>query len=339
MRRTGWPILFLFILSGSTVAQVQKPKPIPYTPKQLDEYTSYCALWRTDAMFRSTVRLKNSLDTLPIDATVTLYMADGTPYALPPVHLASSSVETVDINSALAQAPPAVQPHVSKFGSASVKYRFDWYGAVIASMSILDTARSLEYMPSFLFPAKPAPADESSPPPQQAYDGLWWRYGDSSAGFVALANTTDKSIGVNVDVSGLKGPVGTSLVIGPHGTAMLALKDFFVGDPGRVGGLHIAYSGAWGAVQVFGGLEDATKGFSVDLPVALRLSATDGLGTQQLAAAGVMVNQQDPLLNFPDSVSFTPYAFFRNISATPKIVHFVAYYMEGRTPKSSPVPD
>jgi hypothetical protein len=29
-----------------------------------------------------------------------------------------------------------------------------------------------------------------------------------------------------------------------------------------------------------------------------------------------MVNQQDPLLNFPASVSFTPYAFFRNVSAT-----------------------
>ncbi len=52
-----------------------------------------------------------------------------------------------------------------------------------------------------------------------------------------------------------------------------------------------------------------------------------------------MVNQQDPLLNFPASTSFTPYAFFRNASATPKTLHFGLYYMEGRTVKSLPLPD
>jgi hypothetical protein len=45
----------------------------------------------------------------------------------------------------------------------------------------------------------------------------------------------------------------------------------------------------------------------------------------------------DPLSNFPASVSFTPYAFFRNISATPKTLHVVAYYMDGRTVKSLPL--
>ena len=339
MRRVAWPTLLLFVIGGPALAQVKRPKPIPYTPKKLDEYTAYCALWRTDATFRSTVRLKNSLETSPIDATVTLYMADGTPYVLPPVHLAKSGVGTVEVNAVLAQAPRSIQEHLSSFGSASVKYRYDWQGVVLASMSILDTARSLEYMPSFVFPAKPAPADQGTAPPTQAYEGLWWRYGDSSAGFVALANTTDEPIGVEVGVYGLKTPAGRSLVLAAHGASMLDLKDFFAGDTGRVGGLHITYSGTWGAVQVAGGLEDPVKGFSVDMPVAWRLPPTDTAGPRQVAAAGMMVNHQDPLLNFPEFVSFTPYAFFRNIAATPKTLHFGVYYMEGRTVKSLPLAD
>jgi hypothetical protein len=106
-----------------------------------------------------------------------------------------------------------------------------------------------------------------------------------------------------------------------------------------VGGLHITYSGTWGAVQVAGGLEDPVKGFSVDMPVAWRLAPTDTAGPRQVAAAGIMVNHQDPLLNFPEFVSFTPYAFFRNIAATPKTLHFGVYYMEGRTVKSLPLAD
>ena len=52
-----------------------------------------------------------------------------------------------------------------------------------------------------------------------------------------------------------------------------------------------------------------------------------------------MVNTQDPLLSFPASVSFAPYAYFRNVSATPKTLQFVVYYMDGRTVKSLPLAD
>ncbi len=172
MRRGPWSILLLLFVDGIALAQVQRPKPIPYTPKRLDEYTSYCALWRIDATFRSTVRLKNLLENLPIDATVTLYMADGTAYVLPPVHLAKSEVQTLDVNAALAQAPPAILPHLSRFGSASVKYRYDWQGVILAQMSILDTARSLEFSPPFVFPDKVALTDSSGVPPSQVCEGL-----------------------------------------------------------------------------------------------------------------------------------------------------------------------
>lgn len=340
MRNIAWQVLLALAIAGPALPQVKRPASIPYTPTKLDEYTAYCALWRTDATFHSTVRLKNSLDTAPIDATVTLYMADGTPYVLPPVHLAKSEVQTVDVNAALAQAPSAIQPHLSKFGSASVRYNHDWQGVVLSSMSILDTARSLEYSPAFAFPDKVASTDASGAPLSQACEGLWWRYGSGSAGFVALANTTDNPIGVEVGVSGLKGPAGRTMSLAAHSTAMLDLKDFFAGDDSRVGGLRVAWNGPWSAVLVAGGLEDAVKGFSTDLPLMSRKAGSrTAPGPPQLASAGVMVNQQDPLLNFPASIDFTPYAFFRNISVTPKTLHFGLYYMEGRTVKSLPLPD
>lgn len=206
MRTVAWRVLLFLTIGGLVAAQVNRPAPVPYTPKKLDQYTAYCALWRTDATFHSTIRLKNSLDTAPIDATVTLYMADGTPYALPPVHLPKSGVDTVEVNAALAQAPPSIQPHLSSYGSASITYRFDWQAVILASMSILDTARSLEYMPMFQYPAQAAPASQGSTPPAQSYDGLWWRYGGTSGGFVALANATSQPIGVAVGVTGLRRP-------------------------------------------------------------------------------------------------------------------------------------
>ena len=192
MRRFACLILVVVAVTGTALAQWTKPAPVPYTPRALNEYDAYCPVWRTDATFHSTVRLKNSLDVSPIDATVTLYMADGNPYVLPTVHLARGGVATVDVNAALAQAPLSVRPHLSQFGSASVKYNYDWQGVVQASMSILDLTRSLEYMPSFVFPAKPSLTDQANAAPAQTSDGLWWRYALSSAGWVALANTTDQ---------------------------------------------------------------------------------------------------------------------------------------------------
>jgi hypothetical protein len=105
MRNVAWQVLIALTIGGLAAAQVNRPAPTAYTPTKLDEYTAYCALWRTDATFQSTIRLTNLLDVSPIDAAITLYMADGTPYALPVVHLAKAGVATVEVNAALAQAP------------------------------------------------------------------------------------------------------------------------------------------------------------------------------------------------------------------------------------------
>jgi len=52
-----------------------------------------------------------------------------------------------------------------------------------------------------------------------------------------------------------------------------------------------------------------------------------------------MVNQQDPLLNFPSGVTFYPYAFFRNIASADRTLHLTMYDMDSGHAKSTPLPD
>lgn len=333
-------VSLVFVTLGAcclAAGQVAAPSPTPYTPTKLNPYTSYCTLWRTDASYKSTLRLMNTLDVSPIDATVVVYLADGTAYPLPTVHIAASGVSTVDLNAALAQAPQAIQGHMSSFGSASITYRHDWQGVVYGTMAILDLQRSLEYTPPCAYPTPPLTGVPSSSPaaPQpdsgQVLEGLWWRYSANTAGFVALSNTTAKQISVEVDITGLKGPVSTTFSLPARNTTLIDLRTYFSGDPNFVGGLHIAYSGQYGDVQVAAGLEDATAGVSTDLPVGNPVPQSGTSGAQQYAAVGVMVNHQDPMLGFPAQVSFTPYAYFRNVATQPRTILAKAYYMNGKT--------
>jgi hypothetical protein len=72
-------------------------------------------------------------------------MADGSAYTLPPVHLPISGVATVNVNAALAAAPPDDMRSVSSFGSASLRHTYGTRGRVLGSVEVLDIARSLVF--------------------------------------------------------------------------------------------------------------------------------------------------------------------------------------------------
>jgi len=138
------------ILPRSNRVQASRPAS---TPAQANKtYTLYSGLWRTDGSFVSTIRIKNVLVVAPMDVTPVLFMADGTPYMLASVHVAVSGVATVNINDALAAAPPATASHTSQFGSAALIYSYPSPGHVTASMAVIDASRSLSYTSPFLEP-------------------------------------------------------------------------------------------------------------------------------------------------------------------------------------------
>src|SRR6266478_4697376 len=94
------------------------------SPQANQAHVLHAGLWRTDGSFVSTIRVKNVLVVAPIDVTPVLFMADGTPYMLSPVHIAVSGVATVNINDALAGAPSSISSHVSQFGNAALIYSY-----------------------------------------------------------------------------------------------------------------------------------------------------------------------------------------------------------------------
>jgi hypothetical protein len=315
--------------------------PTVYTPTKMNLYTSFCGLWRTDQSYASTIRLSNQLSISPMDATVTLYMKDGTPYVLAPVHLQTSGVATVNVNTALSGAPASIQPHLSSFGSASVSYRYDWQGVVFASMSIMDTVRSLEYTYPFMFPmAEQMGAGASAGAMNSTtLEGLHWGYSAQSSVFLSLSNATQQPL--NVSLSLLDGDgnvtVGESLVIPSLNTVLMT------GLPTSTtpGGVQVAWNGDEDALAVLGGIEDAKYGYSENVRfAAVPASGPAGPTTVQttLASPGIMVGAQDPMMGFPANLSFQPYGYFRNIGGQPMTLSGQIFYTKGGQAGSLPLP-
>ncbi len=88
-------------------------------------------------------RLKNVLLKEPLDVTPSLYMADGTEYRLPVVHLEAAGIAQINVRYALQEAPPAIQAHRSEYGMVGVCYAWGWR-AVIATVENQDEIASLD---------------------------------------------------------------------------------------------------------------------------------------------------------------------------------------------------
>jgi hypothetical protein len=195
----------------------------------MEEYSAFCALWRTDLSFHSTITVSNQLANTGIDAIPTLYMADGTQWELPAIHLGKSGVQDLDINQALSNAPAGIRAHLSSYGSAAIRYRYDWQGAVYATMSIVDLTRSLSHVYPFVFPPDQGIRENISPKTRAyrdaingiKYEGLWFRKTHNTGGFLALANTSSALLNVGIAVSGLRNPANRRVSIEGHNTALV----------------------------------------------------------------------------------------------------------------------
>ena len=138
--------------------------------------------------------MRNMLVVKPIDVTPVLYMADGTEYALPVVHLPIAGVATLDINDAIRTAPGKLAGHTSEFGSAGLRFSFVW-SAIQASIENLNTTRSLIY--NFYLQDV-----SSSATKDQTAEGLWWKQDPDIGGFVALSNSSATPIQATYEVVG-----------------------------------------------------------------------------------------------------------------------------------------
>lgn len=271
---------------------------------------------------------------------MTLFMADGTPYALPPIELEKAGVATVNINRSLENVPQDILPHLSTFGSASVGYRYDWQGVVYASMSILDIPRSLQYSYPFVFPMNAKMSMEHKPA-STVMEGLLWSYSRHSEAFLSFANSSARDINVALRVLEDGGSSGEDRFIVPAWNT--ALKTVRIrGENGwnrAVGGVRIAFDADDDSLSVVGGIEDDAPGYSANIPLAA-LPTADNLRTKtSLASTGMMAGKQDPMMGFPDNLRFEPYAYFRNIGDSPIHLSSRLYYDGNGKAHSSALPE
>jgi hypothetical protein len=314
-------------------------------PQLLHQYTAYCGLWRTDGSFQSTIRLRNSLTVAEVDAYVTLYMADGTAYTLPPVHLQKSAVATIKVNDALAQMPEAIAGRASTYGSATMTYTYSFQGAVYASMSLLDSIRSLQYNYSFTFPMEASRSTTQSvitpdTTQQTALEGLWWKFRPVSGGFIALANPSNADLSVQLSATDSTGAVGSSLTVTvpSRATKLISLRDVLGPVTSSLGGLRISYQADMDSIIVSAGLEDDLRGYSANLPLAIPAMSASGTTSQRYASVGIMTGVPDPMMNFPKKLIFTPYSYLRNIGPEPRAVEVDMNYTDAAgTPHSAPL--
>ena len=113
--------------------------------EEVPTQSAHCGLWRVDGGFRSMMRITNRLVAEPIEVTPVLYMADGTPYALPMVKIPKSGLANISVNQALAAAPPELAGNLSRYGSAALRYKFHAPSVVIGSIEVLNVPQNLSF--------------------------------------------------------------------------------------------------------------------------------------------------------------------------------------------------
>jgi hypothetical protein len=329
---------------GSRAALPAYNPPTVYTPKHIKAFTQYCPLWRTDGNFESTIQLSNQLVTAPIDATVTLSMADGTPYVLPVVHLNTAGVSTVSVNAALEHAPANLLSHLSTFGSASIAYTYDWQGVVYARMAILDIPRSLQYSYPFMFPMNTGmDMSKMATPMSTTVEGLIWRYSEETSAFLALSNTSSRDINVSLAVLDRDGNEEhrQQFTVAPMNTVLQTIekprKDDGLPYEERAGGVRVTFDADSDSLNLVGGIEDDKHGYSASMPLGTVAQQT-GSATLKFASTGLMVGAQDPMMGFPAELRFTPFAYFRNMGNAAAQLTGRAYYNMNGQSQSAPLP-
>ncbi len=300
-------------------------------------YTLFAGLWRVDGGFVSTLRIRNSLVVAPLDVTPVLFMADGTEYDLPVVHLPTAGVAEVNINQALAEAPASLATHLSQYGSAGLRYQYTSPGHVLASIQMLNVPQSL----IFIAPFNGTDEQHSMP---QTVEGLWWRRDPDVGGFVVLANVTGGALAASIQAVGSQGTTApaTTLQLAPQSTVRLDLDSLVGGLPGlenQAGGLRVQYNGPMGGIVATGGLANAREGYSATMPFWSHDAGSSAPTAITYASAGMMVGAADPAAGFPSGTRFEPYAVLRNTTANPLTVSLSLNFMAGAAPASYPLPN
>lgn len=303
----------------------------------------------------SLLRVTNLLNPGPLALTITLYMADGTPYSLPALDLQPRATSLVDIAQALASAPASVREHDSGYGSLQVSYSYPTGAHLMAEVDIRGLSTDGIDVPLIAGVTFPPP-DQYRPDPdpsgaaverlrnselqrQQLQESLlhpapralhaFWSFpGRPATAWAAVSNTSGSPISLKYQI--LDG-TGKSIRVSrsslqPHAASLLDLTAQLGTRPAD-GGIRLDYDGPARALIVFGSVNDPISGAAT----AMRFDETEPrppnaqeISNQfTLAVTGLIAGQPPVALALPADTRLSPYLKLRNRTANPMQVSLV----------------
>lgn len=293
-------------------------------------------LWMTDPNLKSSLYLKNVVEISAVTVTPILYLSNGNKFTLPDVTLEPSGTAVVDINAAIQNL--GIASYATLSGYVEIQYNWPW-APVCATIRVVDTVHSV----IFTYGVRPSVTSSGQNSSLQVHvtsvaEGVWWKQESNVTGFVALANTSPNAVPAVIGVTDSRGvSLATHTVtVSAHGTKIVNLPELQAA-PSSGGGIHVLYSGPKDALEINGGLEDQSVGYSANLRFASPPPATAKVSQITFAELGLMVGAADPMMFFPGGTTFTPYSVLRNISDAPLTVTPTVWWMAGGSARSAPL--
>lgn len=289
--------------------------------------------WFIDNNYKSSVYIRNGVETSSITVSPVLYLSNGNQYTLPDISIKAAGNATLDIGSALDTL--GIASYATLSGYIELKYEWPW-DPICATIRNLDTTHSTIYNYG-LRSSKPLALAPSATPTSdsvQVFDGLWWKQESKVTGFLALSNTTSSTRNVDIDLSDDTGASFThySVSISTHATKMIHLDELSK-VKSDAGGVHIAYTGTATDLLINGGLEDLASGYSATMPFTAA-PASQAQSTATVAELGLMTGPADPMMHFPAGISFSPFTALRNISTSVVVATPTFWWMNGGRARS-----
>ncbi len=332
------PLLFRLasslLLCGTLAATAQIRQGVDLAPQPSSTPQSVeGGMWRLDAGFEATLRLKNVLVNQILSVTPSLIMADGTRAPLAPVTLAPAGVATLNIGDAVNHLTGAAAAHRSAYGMVSIDYTWSWPGALMASLQNIDETAMLSFQSA---PQSVRTGGSPRGPAKlQRIESGWWKPYASTSLFAFLGNGTDTSEDVALD---LRSATGVSLLhrqfhLAPHASTRFDLLGLLEVAPttGAAGSLTLTYSGPEGGLIAEAGLEDLTNGFSHTLHLTEAHPERDhdaAPHTVTVATPGVMFGAPLARMQFPQNTSFRPFLLLHNEAAAARNITVHATWTE-----------
>lgn len=295
-------------------------------------------LWMIDANFKSSIYLRNVVETDPVTVTPILYLSNGTKYTLPDVTVEPAGISIISINDALQK--KGISSWATLKGYVELQYKWPW-DPFCATVRNIDVAHSLIFTYG-LRPTLSLPLHILNPTakiPTHTMEGMWWKQESNVTGFVALANLSSQPAQASVQVTDKQGkPLSEhNVTVSPHGMKMVALRELATLKDTQ-GGVRVVSSETTDNLVINGGLEDPAVGYSATLPFALEPVDPSKPAPINIAELGLMAGAADPMMLFPAGTTFTPYSVLRNVSDAPVSVTPTLWWMEGGAPHSARLP-